>query len=893
MDKYKKNIAVEPFFLISLEGSTTNISVSDNIFELIGFKAESFLNGQNSLRKLIHPKDDGISDFLFSNELNIKSGSYNLRIRNSDGHIMCLKVDYKKSAIGKGHTLELILKDSKALWNKNISNKFTNEFVSMMENTNDYIYFKDRNHVFTGASQTLVNLTNPSKHWTDLLGKTDYDVFDEEYADIYYDLEKQVFSGVAVAHEIQETLDNLGNKGWVDNRKYPILNNEKQIIGLFGIARDITGSIMAQEKLKLSQKELIAANQKNEQILNSLGEGIFGLDINGDITFINPAAEKMLGHSFDQVQGKSQNALIHHTNSDGSHNPIENCKIYNTLLTGEIEHSDNEVFWRKDGTSFPVEYISNPIIEDNKIKGAVVTFNDISKRISSEDLIQLSEARFKILFEESPIGVGLIDSLTGQIYEVNRKFAEIAGRTSSELQNLSWMDLTHPDDIDQDMQKFNDLKTGKLDRYRIEKRYVRPDGTGGWISKRVTNVSVKDKNEHLCIAMIEDITESKQIQEVLLLSEKRFRTIFEESPLGVALIDSLTGHIYEVNRKFAEIAGRTLEEMATIDWMSITHPDDVQEDLDNMAALNAGKINGFKMEKRYIKPDDSHVWISMTIAPITVVDKTSPRHLCMIEDITKKKKTENQLKKYQNHLEDEINKRSLELKASQEKLIHSEKLSTLGKFAGTVAHEFNNPLFGVIGLIEQIEEGISDDKRKAFAKLAQKECWRMANMIKNLQSFYKPSEESFATLCMAALIKEVLLIASKACENKGITIHKTYKASNYSFKGIEDQIKQVILNIIKNSIDSISEGGGKITLSIAQTSKNILLEIQDTGSGIDKENLNFIFDPFFTTKGKEGTGLGLSVSYGIIKKHGGDIMIESELGIGSTVTLTIPIARKI
>jgi signal transduction histidine kinase len=299
------------------------------------------------------------------------------------------------------------------------------------------------------------------------------------------------------------------------------------------------------------------------------------------------------------------------------------------------------------------------------------------------------------------------------------------------------------------------------------------------------------------------------------------------------------------------------------------------------------------MEKRYIRPDDSHVWISMTIAPITVVPKTTPRHLCMIEDITEQKKTENQLKKYKNHLQDEVNKRSLELKASQDRLIHSEKLSTLGKFAGTVAHEFNNPLFGVINLIEQIEQGVSDDERKTFTKLAQKECWRMADMIKNLQSFYKPSEESFTTNCMKILIEEVLLIASKTCNNKGITIYKTYKTDNYSFEGIEDQIKQVILNIIKNSIDSISGDGGKITLSMVKTSKNIMLEIQDTGSGINSANLNFIFDPFFTTKGKEGTGLGLSVSYGIIKKHGGDILIESELGIGCTVTLVIPITRKI
>jgi PAS domain S-box-containing protein len=131
-------------------------------------------------------------------------------------------------------------------------------------------------------------------------------------------------------------------------------------------------------------------------------------------------------------------------------------------------------------------------------------------------------------------------------------------------------------------------------------------------------------------------------------AEKRFKTIFEEAPLGVALIDSLTGFIYEVNQKFADIAGRTRQEMTTIDWISITHPDDVQEDLENMALLNAGEISGFNMNKRYVQPDGTFVWINMTIAPVFVEDKTQPRHLSMIEDITERKKMEESLKKAKN-----------------------------------------------------------------------------------------------------------------------------------------------------------------------------------------------------------------------------------------------------
>ena len=127
------------------------------------------------------------------------------------------------------------------------------------------------------------------------------------------------------------------------------------------------------------------------------------------------------------------------------------------------------------------------------------------------------------------------------------------------------------------------------------------------------------------------------------LLEQRFRTIFEEAPLGVAVIDSLDGRVYEVNQRFADIAGRSREAIAQIDWMQITHPDDVQEDLDQMARLNAGEIPGFEMDKRYLQPDGTVVWINMTIAPLRVAPGERPRHLCMIQDITARRVQEQAL----------------------------------------------------------------------------------------------------------------------------------------------------------------------------------------------------------------------------------------------------------
>ena len=168
----------------------------------------------------------------------------------------------------------------------------------------------------------------------------------------------------------------------------------------------------------------------------------------------------------------------------------------------------------------------------------------------------------------------------------------------------------------------------------------------------------------------------------------------------------------------------------------------------------------------------------------------------------------------------------------------------------------------------------------------------MADMVKNLQSFYKPSDGTFSEANMKLLLEEVLLFVEKTCLNKEIKIIRKYSNDKFLFEGIEDQIKQVLLNILQNAMDSISFDG-KITLNLAQTSKEIIIEIIDTGHGIDKEYQKFIFDPFYTTKGRKGTGLGLSVSYGIVKSHGGQIVIESTLNLGSTVTLVLPISRKV
>ena len=168
---------------------------------------------------------------------------------------------------------------------------------------------------------------------------------------------------------------------------------------------------------------------------------------------------------------------------------------------------------------------------------------------------------------------------------------------------------------------------------------------GHWYTLRLQPYRTQENVIEGAVLTFIDITEQKKAQAALDVVSAGFKTMFTAAPLGIALIDSLTGHIYEVNPMFAQIAGRTMAELAQINWMSITHPDDVQADLDNMAQMNAGKTNGFRMEKRYLHHDGTAVWINMTIARMPAEDKAHPRHLCMIEDITERKRIAEELRK--------------------------------------------------------------------------------------------------------------------------------------------------------------------------------------------------------------------------------------------------------
>jgi signal transduction histidine kinase len=236
-----------------------------------------------------------------------------------------------------------------------------------------------------------------------------------------------------------------------------------------------------------------------------------------------------------------------------------------------------------------------------------------------------------------------------------------------------------------------------------------------------------------------------------------------------------------------------------------------------------------------------------------------------------------------------VEERTLELKKTYNQLLHAEKLATSGSIAASLAHEFGNPLYGIKGVLTSIaQQNTLPKDHVRMASMAIDECDRMSHLLQSLKDFNRPTSGEKTLTNLNRVIDDIIIFSRRNLERKAIVIKKEYGPVLRPIMVITDQIKQVIMNLISNSIQACAKGG-VISISTSANENNDIIRIRDNGHGIKEGDLPHIFEPFFTTKNiAMGTGLGLSVSYGIIRRHGGTIEVESKPGEGATFTITLP-----
>jgi two-component system NtrC family sensor kinase len=299
-------------------------------------------------------------------------------------------------------------------------------------------------------------------------------------------------------------------------------------------------------------------------------------------------------------------------------------------------------------------------------------------------------------------------------------------------------------------------------------------------------------------------------------------------------------------------------------------------------------------------PDGQIQYFEVNLYPVWEKDGKVSKFIHISRDITQHKKEEEEITR---RLEQMVEERTRELKETHKKLLHQDKMASLGKLAASVVHEINNPIAGILNLIMLmkrivVEDSIGSrqiDQFNQYLALMETETRRTSRIVSNLLAFSRQSKIELKRISLNRLIEQTLFLNSNLLKIAGVKVNTDLDPNLPDLVGSEDQLQQVFMNLVSNAAEAMEAGdGGRLNIETTYALGDDTAEVdfRDNGIGIPEENISKLFEPFFTTKKKgKGVGLGLSVAYGIIQEHGGSIYVKSKVGKGTTFRVKFPLKR--
>ena len=646
--------------------------------------------------------------------------------------------------------------------------------------------------------------------------------------------------------------------------------------------------------LSLLDRHLRAKVFRNNELvpllLESAPEAIYGIDTRGECIFCNQAFLRFTGYtSFQEIEGRNIHDLIHHTKPDGTAFPVAECQIFQAFRSGQETHVTDELLWRKNGTSFPVEYWSHPIHRGGQTIGSVVTFIDITERKRAQKQLQDSENKHRVLFEASADAILVMDET--RFIDCNAAALQMFGySTRAEFLALHPGDFSPPTQPDGTPSRpAADRKIGETMRSgKVRFTWVHRRANGEDFPAEVCLAALTLGGKPAVLGTIRDMTENRRAEDKLRESAARLRLAAESARLGVWEVDLDTDAV-TWDDYMCYLHGIASEDFHGLqgDWARTVHPEDLPAARASVAAAIAAK-GEFSSEFRVVWPSGEVRNIEARGAVRCGPDGRAQRIIGVNRDVTERKKA---------HAEMQAAKEKAEA-ASQAK----------GEFLANMSHEIRTPLNGILGLTELVlDSDLTRDQRDSLAmvKLSGES---LLGVINDILDFSRIESGKLGLEAIPFDLRESL---SESLKVLGFRAHQKGLEIVYEVEpdvpemliGDPGRIRQIIVNLVGNAIKFTDRGEIYVTVKKEhETPETATLHfaVKDTGIGIPANKRTEIFGAFMQADGSMarkygGTGLGLAICTRLAELMQGNISVDSELDRGSTfhfvVTLPFQTAR--
>jgi len=612
--------------------------------------------------------------------------------------------------------------------------------------------------------------------------------------------------------------------------------------------------------------------EQNATILDTLSDGVYATDLNGVITFVNAAGERILGWSTADLVGQPSHEVLHHSRPDGSHFPEVECPLIAVLQQGATLDGEDH-FVHRSGRFVPVSYRSKPLLLGGQVVGSLLSFQDISERLEIEARIRLQQAALN-----AAANMILITSHSGLIEYVNPAFCETTGFSADEVigQPASMLNSGVQDQAFY-KQMWDWLLSGKSWEGELSNR--RKNGEIYPEQMTVTPIFEDGEIAHF-VAIKRDISEEIRTRTRLKLIE----SAIQETSQGIVIMDAQAhpdgAVIQYVNAGFSRITGYSSADAvgARAGFLRSPQTDPFKTQQIQTAVAHGDSLT---LEMNYQRKDGSSFMGELHLSPVHSEHGVVSHYIGLLSDIDLRKQAE------------------AALRDARDQALENSRLKS--EFLSTMSHEIRTPMNGIIGMTDLLLDTRLDDEQRDFTGIVRDSAQALLVIINDILDFSKIEAgklEIEITEFSSSQVVEgtVELLGARAREKKLALTSFVDPALPLRLMGDPTRLRQVLLNLIGNGIKFTETGGVEISALRAGTDTEPLVrfEVSDTGIGISEQVQAKLFQSFTqadssTTRKYGGTGLGLAICKRLVELMDGHIGIDSQAGVGSTFWFTLPL----